>query len=74
MSLHENELDPGDSVRLRTILCTAASCEENENDIRCSGGKNVHLMFIKVHNWSLRGSWCCLWTEAARKTRSNKGE
>ena len=31
------------------------------------------FMFISVQSWTLDGSWCCLWTDADRKTRSSRG-
>lgn len=31
------------------------------------------LMFMSVHSWIFLGSWYCLCTDAARKTRSMSG-
>jgi len=49
-----------------------------ENDVSHDDESSAVLvyalfMFINVQSWILDGSWCCLWTDADRKTRSRRG-
>ena len=51
----------------------------NGNDVSYtneSGAAYIQMslfMFISVQSWTFDGSWCCLWTEADRKTRLRRG-
>lgn len=48
-----------------TLPLPCQGCQK-VNWIRRSRGSIILLMFIRVHNWILLGSWCSLCTDAAR--------
>lgn len=76
---HEHDLDRSLSARSPHNLRYSLQLQTDNSCQTCCfilafGYNYLLLMFINVHNWTLLGSWCCLCTLAARKTRSSSGE
>ena len=70
--IHLEEEDWFTTNNLRCIL----QLQKKQTYIRIIKDINLRnglLMFMRVHSWILLGLWCCLCTEADRKTRSSNG-